>query len=447
MAEITEKLRNEVKQSYVYRIIAESLDSLHKIVKTSFIYGKSREIHKTVAETFMSLDYIWIKKTSNLNSKISEGRLAHLLFSPYILVFIILFFFASSGVNLKSEALAVVFTGLLSLLVGILVGDKVLVNLTPKQENKGKIRATAYIIFSLSLLTLIYILWSLNGIPLLQPGLRLYLYRYVPLTYISWTVVPSAVFIIGLESVDPYTSCWREKRVDLSFIFLLTIISTVLLGFRTSIIAAFISGMFCLYLTRTYRFIDVMFISLAVFVLYFTLTGIRWGLTDVSLISKLVFARSSITTQTFELLVKRVKFNGYTRGAIQLAAISSVLKVIPGPRIGPRTIITNLIGGKKGVTTTCTIFGQMLGDFGLQGVFIESLIIGLILGLLFNKTRYIRRNRLIISSYSILMGYLAPGVETGILDFNVYVYFLASIAISLWSLVSCSLMKPEASSV
>lgn len=72
----------------------------------------------------------------------------------------------------------------------------------------------------------------------------------------------------------------------------------------------------------------------------------------------------------------------------------------------------------------------MVVDFGKLGVFAEMLLLGFTLGIGF-KIMQITKNYFYIGIYSLILTYSILGIETGILDIQVLLYFIIAIFIYL----------------
>ncbi len=101
---------------------------------------------------------------------------------------------------------------------------------------------------------------------------------------------------------------------------------------------------------------------------------------------------------------------------------------IPGSDLGPRMMVGKLIAWRTEVTVTPTLIGQMVVDFGKVGVFVGMMLLGFILGIGF-KIVQITKNHFYIGLYALLLTYTILGIETGILDIQVLIYFAVAIFI------------------
>ena len=101
---------------------------------------------------------------------------------------------------------------------------------------------------------------------------------------------------------------------------------------------------------------------------------------------------------------------------------------IPGSDLGPRMMVGKLIAWRSEVTITPTLIGQMVIDFGKVGVAFEMCFLGFILGIGF-KIMQVTKNYFYIGIYSLILTYTILGIETGLLDIQVIVYFIIAILI------------------
>ena len=103
---------------------------------------------------------------------------------------------------------------------------------------------------------------------------------------------------------------------------------------------------------------------------------------------------------------------------------------IPGSDLGPRMMVGKLIAWRTEVTVTPTLIGQMVVDFGKVGVFVEMCLLGFVLGIGF-KIMQKTKDFFYIGIYSLILTYSILGIETGILDIQVLIYFIIAIFIYL----------------
>ncbi len=156
--------------------------------------------------------------------------------------------------------------------------------------------------------------------------------------------------------------------------------------------------------------------------------GIETGFADI------ILERGKTTIEIYDYAINyllndpKYLILGYYGGIIHLAIFSSIIKSIPGPNLGPRTLIGDELFGIREVSTTSTLLTPIILDFGLIGMVILLSFYALTVSSLYF---YYKKSGdlFILSLYSFLMSYLIIGIETGILDINIFLTFLISFII------------------
>jgi uncharacterized membrane protein len=88
--------------------------------------------------------------------------------------------------------------------------------------------------------------------------------------------------------------------------------------------------------------------------------------------------------------------------------------------------------GVQNISMTSTLYGTVVLDFGIPGIIGFSLILGLIIGMAY-KAMKATGSALATTIFAFLFAYTLVGVETGLVDFNVFMFFLAGGAVILRS--------------
>ena len=220
-----------------------------------------------------------------------------------------------------------------------------------------------------------------------------------------------------------------RSQVRFRFIFLLVIDCAflLLLGYRTPLLAAFL-------------IIIIMGFYGNIISLWEVVVG---ALVGIGAIIGIGYFRSlgemTITSSTnpFYTLQSRADFTlhvlnllDFIGGNFGLTHGHLLASAIPGSDLGPRMMVGKLIAWRTEVTVTPTLIGQMVVDFGKVGVFVEMCFLGFVLGIGFKLMR-ITRNYFYIGIYSLILTYSILGIETGILDIQVLLYFAIAIFIYL----------------
>jgi uncharacterized membrane protein len=345
-------------------------------------------------------------------------RLLDLIFSPLILPIGLLFFFMASLVRISEGTILLLFLAIISMLLGII--------LARAEEDLEVIDARLFILFTGILMFLIgYISFivqiaNVGGIPLLDEQVRRRL--SVILNYLSWTTVPGAAFILSSSKI---------RGCEAILFSIIGFIPPLFLAFRTEMIAYILAVLIVLY---NRRLIGIGFITSAFIILSISFIGvgafrsITTGLVQNPILS--VLYRPTITVAVLDTIVRLYGLRPVTNGYIHLAAISS-LGLVSGPRYGPRNLISGYTMGRTDISTTATLIGGPLLDWGLLGVVTTSLAYSYILAI---SHRFSRKSEALLGPYGVIYSYLFVGIETGILDLNVYIYILISILILIFSL-------------
>lgn len=231
----------------------------------------------------------------------------------------------------------------------------------------------------------------------------------------------------------------EEARIKVLLLALLTTFLVSLLGFRTQTLVSLLAFALLMYrysLIGNVEVLGTLGLALAaVSGLGFyraAQTGYSVGFLEV------VGKRIGLTVSIFDYIATElynsgleVMLTGVYQGKIALATFSSFLGFIPGPHLGPRTIVAREFG-VEGVTLTSTLLGPVALDWGLVGVCVFTLLLGMVIGMAFHNSRA-SASPFSTAFFCILFAYLLTGIETGLVDFNVFLLFALSALISLAS--------------
>ena len=295
------------------------------------------------------------------------------------------------------------------------------------EPSSSTCKKIALIILIPSLAALIADLYYAGKIPLFEPIARKKL--SVLFTYTS-TFLVLAFFIFG--SI-------YAKRGEKIKVFLIAAISTILislLGYRTQTIVSLLGFLIIMYYYKIIRFKGVFILVIASF-----LSIILIGIYRISSFGAFatpisVFAdRIALTLSIYDYLVLKLYYSGYaifgySHGYILLSTFSSFLGFIPGPRLGPRTIIAREFGVED-ISMTSTLYGTVFYDYGVAGVIIFSALLGIVIGLCYNIMKK-TSNPLFVALFSHTFAYLIVGIETGLVDFNVFILYSLAFFASIY---------------
>ena len=261
---------------------------------------------------------------------------------------------------------------------------------------------------------------SVGGIPLLKPALR---YGLRPILTMPVFLMIPGICLIGASYLDKFkNNKISHSQVRFRFLALIGISSIFLfsLGYRTPIIAVLLLMLIIGYYGKIIAVWEVIIgalagISIIIGLGYFRSIGEQTITANTSPFYTLQ-SRADFTLNVLNLLNQISGTFGLKHGTLTLSAIPGATE------LGPRMTIGQLIAWRTEVTVTPTLIGPMLVDFGKVGVAIGMGLLGFILGIgykIMKKTK----DSLYIALYGLLLTYTILGVETGILDIQVLIYF------------------------
>jgi oligosaccharide repeat unit polymerase len=387
----------------------------------SFI-EKSTIDSKVIGVVYSFLDLIYPKKMFkflDMANKKQQSLISKNILSPVVIFPIIYLLFVSiSNYRLSNSALMSIGTGLFFFYLGFRFSAYSFkrINLNNRTKSVG------IFFFSVGLIFLLADLLSAGSVPLFNPSARSRL--VVIYTMIAQLLPPGGILLIAF-----FGEQYRKGKLDLKtarirsfLIFFANLILISTLGFRTQINITLLGSFIAMYLTGLVGFVEVVLsLALAAFGIislgYFraVIQGSPIGFFEV------ISARIGLTLSVYDYMVKRFMPFGANKGYTLLASFSSFIPGIPGPRLGPRTIVARLFG-ITGISVTSTLLGTIVLDFGIAGVILFMSILGHVLGTAYKAAK--AGFSLGVGIYSVLLAYTLVGIETGLVDFNVLMMFL-----------------------
>jgi len=281
---------------------------------------------------------------------------------------------------------------------------------------------------------------SVGGLPILKPSLR---YGLRPILTMPVFLMIPGIGLLGSAYLDRFKN-GELSRSQVRFRFLILIVLSsiflISLGYRTPIVAVLLMMIIIGYYGKILAVWEVVIGSL----------------TGVGIIIGIGYFRSveefAITTNTspFYTLQSRADFTlhvlnllNYISGNFGLKHGALTLSAIPGSTdLGPRMTIGQLLAWRAEITLTPTVIGSMLVDFGKLGVAVGMGLLGFILGIgykILKKTN----DSFYIAIYGLLLTYTILGVETGILDIQVLIFFVLGSLLYLANILKLRKNKSE----
>ena len=409
---------------------------------TSVINKISDEFHKSFLFTviFSILGFIenqWVNSyfkrfypSENFLSFLNKNIiLKKHIFNPLIVLFLFALFLLLS-LNKPSISLTItLLIGFIAFFIGSAILPKYLIkdSVNIIQFKRKDIYSIGFCLILISIVFFFISVASVRGIPLLKPSIR-YLLKPA-LTMPVFLIIPGTCMIASVYLKDFQDKKITRSQARFRFLLLLAIDCAflLLLGYRTPLLATFLIIIIIGFYGNIVSLWEVVIgaligVGAIVGIGYFRSLGEMTITSSTSPIYSLQ-SRADFTLHVLNLLDFIGGNFGITHGKLLASSI-------PGSDLGPRMMVGKLIAWRTEVTVTPTLIGQMVVDFGKVGVFVEMCLLGLILGVGF-KIMQITKNYFYIGIYSLILTYTILGIETGILDIQVLLYFAIAILIYL----------------
>ncbi len=412
------------------RIIRISGNKVIEIIKGSKSYqivSIIGEILTNAKETSLAISFLkrvclpFIKDISKPDKGTGRrhiSRIFEIVLSPWALPLGFLLFFWSSLAKVSSTTLLLVYSVTLIMAIAIYLASKE--GNLEVANSRNVILFLGFLMFLIGYVAFIVQIAKVGGIPLLNDQLRRGLSPI--LNYLAWTTVPGAAFLLSSMNLD---------RCEAYALTLVGFIPSFFLAFRTEMIAYILATLVVLYHREMIGSLHIL-IGIAVAAVFFVGVGavrsITTGLVQNPIFS--VLYRPTITVAALDTIVRLYDLIPVTGGRVHLAALSS-LGLIRGSKYGPRTLISIYTGGRRTVSTTATLIGAPLLDWGWIGAISIPFLLAYFLSFSY---KFSMENKHLLGPYATLYSYSIVGIETGILDINVYAYMALALLLIILSL-------------
>ena len=407
---------------------------------TSFFNKISDEFHKSFLFTtiFSILSYFenqWVNSyfkslypSENFLSFIKKNEiLKNHIFNPLIVLVVFAAFLVLSIKHVSTSLAYTLIIAFVFFFIGCVILPRFFLNDDEKiiRFDKKDIYSIGFCLILVSIMFFFISIASVGGIPLLKPSIR-YLLKPA-FTMPVFLIIPGTCILASVYLKDFEDNIITRSQARFRFLILLAIDVVFLLGlgYRTPLLAALLLLIIIGYFGNI---IAVWEVVLGAVIGVCAIIGIGYirsigELTVSSAIDPFYTLknRADFTLHVLNLLDFLGGNFGATHGQILAASI-------PGSELGPRMMVGKLIAWRSEVTVTPTLIGQMVADYGKVGVGFEMCLLGFILGIGF-KIIQKTKDYFYIGLYSLILTYSILGVETGLLDIQVLVYFAIAIFI------------------
>ncbi len=258
----------------------------------------------------------------------------------------------------------------------------------------------------------------LGGIPLFSSSLKAKAATKV------WLIS----YILFLPSINILLAKFNRKSHYLLLIIGLGLFA--LTGYRTTPIAILLSSFITLYYTRDfklkYQIIFLIIIAILLVVIGFIAVNAigyqQWRLNALELVSY----RAGFTLKILDRAINRQLITG---GALFYATLTGFIN-----SVDPRVLAGQAVLSIDHSTTT-TIFGPALLDFGFIGMAIQMFLMGVFLKLLHITQKY--KSGIVTAIYGVILAQTLIWIETGPTDLVVWIFYLIGFIILIKTLSSC----------
>ena len=420
--------------SIIYSTLTSAINKISDEFHKSFLFTTIFSILEFVETQWVNSFFKKLYPDENFLSFLNKNQiLKNHIFHPLVVLFLFAMFLLLSINNPSTSLVITLLIGFVAFFIGSAILPKYFFNKSNQnilQFEKRDIYSIGFCLILVSIVFFFISIASVRGIPLLKPSIR-YLLKPI-FTMPVFLIIPGTCLVASAYLKDYQDEKITRSQARFRFIFLLVIDCAflLLLGYRTPLLAAFLIIIIIGFYGNIVSLWEVVIgaaigVGAIVGIGYFRSLGEMTITASTSPIYSLQ-SRADFTLHVLNLLDFIGGNFGITHG--QLLASS-----IPGSDLGPRMMVGKLIAWRSEVTITPTLIGQMVIDFGKFGVAVEMLILGFVLGIGFKLMR-ITKNYFYIGIYSLILTYSILGIETGILDIQVLLYFAIAIFIYLINL-------------
>ena len=421
--------------SVIYSTLTSIINKINDSFHESFLFTIIFSILSFIETKWVNSYFKRLYPDENfLNFLNKNNILKNHLFNPLLVLFLFAIFLILS-LNPPSTSLVItLIIGFIAFFIGSAILPRYFLNNNLDKILNFRKRDMYSIGFCLMLVGIAFFfisIASVGGIPLLKPSIR-YLLKPA-FTMPVFLIIPGTCLMASAHLRDFQDEKITRSQARFRFVFLLVIDCAflLLLGYRTPLLAAFLIIIIIGFYGNIISLWEVVVgaligVGAIIGIGYFRSLG-EMTITSSTNPFYTLQSRADFTLHVLNLLDFIGGNFGVTHGKLLASSI-------PGSELGPRMMVGKLIAWRTEVTVTPTLIGQMVADFGKVGVFVEMLILGFTLGIGF-KLMQITKNFFYIGIYSLILTYSILGIETGILDIQVLLYFAIAIFIYLINIV------------
>lgn len=426
--------------STIYNILTHITESITSKVKESFLFITIFNILKYFEEAWIHSFFKSFYPKENFLSFFKKSKILNkYLFSPLIVIVVFTIFLLLSFTPVSWSLEINLLIAFLTFFIGAKLIPKYLLNKDIEVFNfkRKEIYSIGFCLILLGLIFFILCIGKAGGLPIIHSSLR---YKLSPaLTMPIFLMIPGIGMIAICYLMDYKKNLISRTQVRFRFLILFMISAVIFLtlAYRTPLLAVLLLLIIMGYYGEILSLWEVVIAALIgigaiVGIGYYRVIEegtITKGASPISTLQ----SRADFTLHVLNLINSVSGDYGLLHGKL-------IASSLPGSALGPRMMIGKLIAWRSEVTVTPTIIGPMIVDFGRIGVAIGMGLIGFILGIGFKIVEK-TKNSFYLFIYALLLTYTILGVETGILDIQVILYFIIGLFIYLVILIKNRKLK------
>ena len=422
--------------SMIYSTITSIINKISDEFHESFLFTTIFSILAFIEDSWVNSYFKKLYPDENfLNFLNNNNILKNHIFNPLIVIFLFAIFLLLSTNKLSQSLTITLFIAFLGFFIGSAILPRYFLNNNASNIinfDKKDIYSIGFCLILISIVFFFVSIATVGGIPLLKPSIR---YLLKPMfTMPVFLIIPGTCLVASAYLKDYQDEKITRSQARFRFLFLLAIDCAflLLLGYRTPLLAAFLIIIIIGFYGNIVSLWEVVIgaligIGAIIGIGYFRSLG-ELTITSSTNPFYTLQSRADFTLHVLDLLDFIGGNFGLTHGKLLASAI-------PGSELGPRMMVGKLIAWRTEVTVTPTLIGQMVVDFGKVGVAVEMCFLGFILGIGF-KIIQITKDYFYIGIYSLILTYSILGIETGILDIQVLLYFAIAIFIYFLGIIN-----------
>jgi len=207
-----------------------------------------------------------------------------------------------------------------------------------------------------------------------------------------------------------------------------------LLGYRTQVLITLVASLIVAIVWDLITISEILITGSAIVAIFALMTVLRIYTTGANIgLLESISLRAGLTLDIYDMMADLGGYLGFTKGQTIMASISSFASLMPGLAYSPRRYIAVFAGG-GGISMTSTILGPFILDFGVIGTVLILCVFGFFIqreyGLL--KATNGKRKCFVTFLYSLTLGYMLIGIETGLVDYEVLMLLAISFLYTLY---------------